>query len=106
MLFVTGGSPKEAQWEVPVRQTRSRNRCHANAPELVRGLFAGADVGAEFVDLSADGCAQRRESSDDGDSNQRCGNGIFRQLKTCFIAKEIPNHFFAPLVLVIALFLR
>src|SRR5882672_6042191 len=79
-------------------QTRSRNGCYANASDPVRRLFASADMRAEFIDLRADRSAQRREGSDDGDSNQRCGNGIFRQLKTGFIAKEFPNHLFAPLV--------
>jgi hypothetical protein len=78
-------------------QARSRNRRHKNAPDLVRGLLACADMGSEFGDLGADSGAQRRKGSDDRDSNQRCGNSVFRQLKTGFIAKEFPNHFvFAP----------
>src|SRR4030095_4766353 len=52
------------------------------------------DGGGQGVDLRANGGAESCESGNDGDRNQSCGNGIFRQLKTCFIAKEIPNHFF------------
>jgi hypothetical protein len=68
----------------------------------MRGLFAGADMVSEFGDLIANRCTQRRKGADDGDRDQSCGNSVFRQFKTGFIAKEIPNHLFAPLVLVIA----
>jgi hypothetical protein len=65
---------------------------------LFDGLFAVGDCGAKTRDLSADGGAEGGKSADDCDRNQRCGNSVFRQLKTGFIAKEIPNHLFAPLV--------
>src|SRR5882724_2692495 len=54
------------------------------------------------VNLSVNGGAEGRESSDDCDRNQGCRNGIFRQLKTGFIAKEFPNHFVCSFSLVMA----
>src|SRR5438105_12195794 len=45
------------------------------------------------VDLGADVAAQKLESCDGCQSYERCGDGVLRQFKTCFIAKESLNHF-------------
>jgi hypothetical protein len=56
-------------------------------------LFAGANVRAQITNLARDSSAERREDSGDCESHERGGHGILGQLKTCFIAKEILNHF-------------
>src|SRR5437763_13292155 len=45
------------------------------------------------VDLGADVGAQQLEGGDGCERDQRCGDGVFRQFKTSFIAKESLNHF-------------
>jgi hypothetical protein len=64
----------------------------------LRSLELLSNGRAKRSDFAADCRSQGREGGDDRNRNQSCGDCIFRQLKTCFIAKEIPNHFFAPLV--------
>jgi hypothetical protein len=50
------------------------------------------DGGRQFVNLRADVGAQQLEGGDGCERDERCRNGVFRQLKTGFIAKESLNH--------------
>ena len=63
-------------------------------------IFAEQDyplmVAASVLILELIAVPRAVKSNDDCDRNQSCGNGVFRQLKTGFIAKEFPNHVFAP----------
>src|SRR6266700_2652693 len=60
-----------------------------------RSLFSGADMGTQLVNFVANGGAQRRECSNDGDSNQSRRHGIFGKFQSSFVIEEFFNHDFA-----------
>jgi hypothetical protein len=62
----------------------------------VEGELLAADFGGETLNLRADVRAERAESSDDGERDERGGHGVFGQFQTSFIAEEFLNHVFAP----------
>src|SRR5829696_7766412 len=51
------------------------------------------------VDLVSDVATQQLEGGDGCQRDQRRGDRVLGQLKTCFVAKESLNHLFAPLEL-------
>jgi hypothetical protein len=55
------------------------------------------DLICQRSDLGPDVRAQQLEGCDGCERDERCGDGVFRQFKTGFIAKESLNHLFAPL---------
>jgi len=55
------------------------------------------NLAGEFVDFGADVGTQQLESGDGCQRDERCGNCVFRKLKTGFIAEKSLNHFVAPL---------
>ena len=79
------------RWRALPNQSAAKARQNVSAHLLGDGI-------AKRGDLSADRGTQGRKGADDCDRNQSCGNSIFRQFKTRFIAKEFANHLFAPLV--------
>jgi hypothetical protein len=58
--------------------------------------LAGVDRASESVDLGSDAAAQKLESGDASQRDERCGNCVLRKFKTGFITQESLNHFVAP----------
>jgi hypothetical protein len=58
--------------------------------------LAGFDCGTEAIDLRGDGGAQKLESGDASQRDERCGYCVFGKFKTGFITQKSLNHFVAP----------
>src|SRR4051812_25705278 len=75
------------------RPDSSLKKCLITFLLLLRFLAPLFNCVCQRVDLGADVAAQQLEGGDGGERDERCGDGVFRQFKTCFIAKESLNHF-------------
>jgi hypothetical protein len=68
---------------------------------VAAGAIGSQELGAndrvgEFLDFRTDVLAQRCESGDNGDGDERCGYCVLRKFKTSFITEKSLNHFVAP----------